>query len=276
MMKSLNNPKIPWCDMYERLISGMHASCSASPELMAARGAAMKALHKINATSDFDVDDETLDFEAYRAGKMELLRSLLGKVGEGGGIDTPFYCQLGCNIIIGEGSHINHDATIHDLAPIKIGSGTAIGPGVSLITEGHGTDVAARRQRLMFAWPIEIGDDTWLGANVTVIGGVKIGKGCTIGSCSLVNKDIPDFSIAVGSPCKVIAKVADPDAPQVFDREGLLLDAIAALEKKKGDGAEKEVVAETVKEDVAETAESQRRETWWEKIVAFAEYFVGG
>ena len=53
--------------------------------------------------------------------------------------------------------------------------------------------------------PVEIGEGTWLGEGVCVIG-AKIGKGCVIGANAVVTKDIPDYSVAVGSPAKVIKK----------------------------------------------------------------------
>jgi acetyltransferase-like isoleucine patch superfamily enzyme len=54
-----------------------------------------------------------------------------------------------------------------------------------------------------FGHPVKIGDDCWIGGNVVILPGVTIGEGCTIGAGSVVTKDIPPFSVAVGSPCKV-------------------------------------------------------------------------
>lgn len=81
--------------------------------------------------------------------------------------------------------------------------------GVSLITATHETSLQSRRDNIEYAEPITIGDDCWLGANVTVLPGVTIGKGCTIGAGAVVQKSIPDYSVAVGVPAKVIKKV-DP------------------------------------------------------------------
>lgn len=55
---------------------------------------------------------------------------------------------------------------------------------------------------------MSIGDDCWIGGNVTIMPGVTIGKGCTIGAGSVVTKDIPDFSVALGSPARIVKKVA--------------------------------------------------------------------
>ena len=61
-------------------------------------------------------------------------------------------------------------------------------------------------QKVYSKGPIEIGDYTWLGTNVTIVDGVKIGKGVVVGALSLVNKDIEDYAIAVGIPAKIIRK----------------------------------------------------------------------
>lgn len=101
---------------------------------------------------------------------------------------------------------------IHDSAPVTIGDRCHIAPNVTIITESHGVDVAPRRAGLLYARPVSIGDDCWIGTNVVILPGVTIGKGCTIGSCAVVSKNIPDFSVAAGVPARVIKKLEDPDA----------------------------------------------------------------
>lgn len=81
------------------------------------------------------------------------------------------------------------------------------GPNVSLFSATHDTSVESRRNFVEYALPITIGDDCWIGGNTTVMPGVTIGKGCTIGAGSVVTKDIPEFSVAVGVPAKVIKKL---------------------------------------------------------------------
>lgn len=53
---------------------------------------------------------------------------------------------------------------------------------------------------------VSIGEDSYIGINAVIVGNVRIGKHCVIGANSIVNKDIPDFSVAVGCPAKVIKR----------------------------------------------------------------------
>lgn len=65
------------------------------------------------------------------------------------------------------------------------------------------TDIPIAHQGFDSKGGVSIGDDVWIGANSVIADGVKIGKGSIIGACSLVNKDIPEYSVAFGSPAKV-------------------------------------------------------------------------
>jgi acetyltransferase-like isoleucine patch superfamily enzyme len=81
------------------------------------------------------------------------------------------------------------------------------GPYVSIFAATHETEVQWRRDGVEFARPVTIGNDCWIGGQTTILPGVTIGNGCTIGAGSVVTKDIPPFSVAIGSPARVIKKV---------------------------------------------------------------------
>ncbi len=83
--------------------------------------------------------------------------------------------------------------SFHDSAPVVIGSRVHIGPGVSIQTESHGVDIRSRRAGLLYARPVRILDDCWVGAQVTILPGVTIGRGCTIGARAVVTRDITPF-----------------------------------------------------------------------------------
>lgn len=78
-----------------------------------------------------------------------------------------------------------------------------MGPNVSIYTVTHDTSVLSRRKFVEYAYPVRIGNDCWIGGNVIILPGVTIGEGCTVGAGSIVTRDIPPFSVAVGTPCQV-------------------------------------------------------------------------
>lgn len=110
-------------------------------------------------------------------------------------------------------SNLNDDSlVILDCSMVTIGHRVLFGPFVSIFAATHEVGVQSRRDGVEYAAPVSIGDDCWIGGNVTIMPGVTIGKGCTIGAGSVVTKDIPDFSVAIGSPARVVKKVdAVPD-----------------------------------------------------------------
>ena len=102
----------------------------------------------------------------------------------------------------------SYNAMMLDAGDITIGARTIIGPNCSLYTPQHPLDYKLRRKTLETAYPITIGEDCWLGGNVTVCPGVTIGDRTVIGAGSVVTHDIPSDCIAAGNPCKVIRKAA--------------------------------------------------------------------
>ena len=148
------------------------------------------------------------DINALRPGEEEaktaLFQKLLGKTGENFYIETPFRCDYGSNIEIGEGFFANFNCTLLDCASITIGRDVLLGPNVSLFTAGHPVDPEIRRSGLEFAKPIVIGDNVWIGGGSIVAPGVTIGSNSVIGAGSVVTKDIPEGVVAVGVPCRVI------------------------------------------------------------------------
>lgn len=86
-----------------------------------------------------------------------------------------------------------------------------IGPNVTIATASHPLSPKLRDLSYQFNLPVTIGENCWLGANVTVLPGVTIGDNTVIGAGSLVTKDIPSGVIALGTPAKIIRKFDDHD-----------------------------------------------------------------
>ncbi len=136
-----------------------------------------------------------------------LIGKLLGKTGGKFTIVSPFWCDYGYNIEIGDHFYANHNCVILDGAKVKFGSNVFIAPNCCFTTASHPLEVEKRNEGLEYAYPITIGNNVWIGAGVTVLAGVTIGDNTVIGAGSLVNKDIPKDVVAVGNPCKVLRKI---------------------------------------------------------------------
>lgn len=122
-------------------------------------------------------------------------------------LEAPLRCDYGYNIRLGRNVYANYNLTILDCALVTIGDNVFMAPNVLLTTAGHPVEVAPRIAGWEFARPITIGDNVWLGAGVLVMPGVTIGENTTIGAGSVVTRDIPANSVAVGNPCRVIRQL---------------------------------------------------------------------
>ncbi|KAF3392464.1 Ubiquitin carboxyl-terminal hydrolase 34 [Penicillium rolfsii] len=106
-------------------------------------------------------------------------------------IEPPVKADYGFNVIIGKNVFINSNCVMIDSLPITIGSRTLFGPNVSLFAGTHPVDPAVRNgmEGPEMGAPITIGEDCWIGGNVTILPGVTIGKGSTVGAGSVVTKN---------------------------------------------------------------------------------------
>jgi maltose O-acetyltransferase len=166
------------------------------PELRADHERCCLLLEKFNATSVTD-----------KAERAQILRDLLGHVGEDVAIRPPLQCDYGYNITVGNGSFINYGAVILDVAPVRIGADVQIATNVQLLTPGHPLEADVRRSGLEFGAPITILDGVWLGGGVIVCPGVTIGANTVVGAGSVVTRDLPPDVVAVGNPCRVTRRL---------------------------------------------------------------------
>lgn len=111
-------------------------------------------------------------------------------------IEPSFHCDYGFNIHTHGLVFLNYNCVILDTSPVHIGADVFIAPGVCLACSGHAINPAQRAEDIGSSAPITIEDRVWIGANVTVCGGVTIGDGSIIGAGSTVTKDIPAGVIA--------------------------------------------------------------------------------
>ena len=146
-------------------------------------------------------------------GKYEVLKELLAQCDEKTLIEPPFRCDHGENIYIGKKFYANYNFVVLDSAKITIGDNVVIGPNVTLSAATHPIHPESRTDGehsfpIMVA-PITIEDDVWIGARVTILPGVRVGRGSIIGAGSVVTKDVPPYSIVGGNPARLIRSRKD-------------------------------------------------------------------
>lgn len=182
--------------MRERIKNGMLFTdmCEGMPK---ERLQAKKLMKKFN-------DSEPDDFSGRSALLIEML-----KTGKEVWVEPPFYFCYGKHISIGEGSYINVNCNFIDDGEIIIGKKVMFGPAVTIATVGH--PVHPDFRDYMYAAPVHIADNVWIGANVTICPGVTIGENSVIGAGSVVIHDVPANSIAAGNPAKIIRQIEERD-----------------------------------------------------------------
>ena len=151
-----------------------------------------------------------------RAKRKDLMRTIVGKIGEEFNIESPFQCDYGYNIEIGENFYSNHNLIILDVGRVKIGDNVQVAPNVSIYTAGHPVHPETRNTGYEYGIDITIGDNVWIGGSVSILPGVTIGDNAVIGAGSVVTKDIPANVIAAGNPCRVIREITEEDRYYYF------------------------------------------------------------
>ena len=123
-------------------------------------------------------------------------------------METPIYCAYGSHTSIGDGCWFNTGTTLIDDAAITIGKRVLFGPHVTVATAGHPIDPAVRRTGVQFSAVVTIEDDVWVGANVTILPGVRIGYGSVVAAGAVVGSHVPPMTVVGGVPARVIRPIS--------------------------------------------------------------------
>lgn len=168
------------------------------PEVNARKLHAVEGCKRLN-------DTDPRDAEACDAA----IRNLFSAAGANPTVLPTFACDNGRNIRVGENFLANYNITILDIAPVTIGDYVMIGPNTLITTVNHPLSPRKRREHIGQAKPVVIGDDVWIGGNVTILPGVTIGNNVVIAAGAVVTKDVPDNCVVGGVPAKIIKDIPD-------------------------------------------------------------------
>ncbi|RJX64845.1 sugar O-acetyltransferase [Vibrio sinensis] len=183
----------------------------------------MTEFEKMNSGENFNGADEDLNLIRDRAAELlsklnttiddvartEILCQLMKKFGNNSIIRTPFSCEFGQTVSVGDNTFINMNATMLDGADITIGDHVLIGPNAQFYTAGHSLDYRSRRRWETFCKPIVIEDDVWIGGNVVINQGVTIRARSVIAANSVVTKDLLPDCLYGGTPAKLIRRLEE-------------------------------------------------------------------
>jgi len=143
--------------------------------------------------------------------RNDLLKKLLGDMGEDIWIEPPVHMAYGTNVHIGNHFYANFNLVVVDDIDVYIGDHVMIAPNVTITPTGHPVDSDLRRPGTQFSIPVRIGNNVWIGSNVVILPGITIRDNSVIGAGSVVTHDIPENVIAVGNPCRVLKNINERD-----------------------------------------------------------------
>ncbi|CAI6338728.1 unnamed protein product [Periconia digitata] len=188
-----------------------------APQLVEERDKCKSAVYRFNNTDNpqKEIARETRDniFRAILAARWTIPYSEPGKpppcghLGrEGVYIDSPFMCEYGYNLSIGDNVDIGTSCKFLDSGRISIGRNSSIGANVTIDTQRTPGDckVIKGSRRTAIAAEVHIGENVHIGSNCTILAGVRIGAGAIVHPGSVVVRDIPQNCVARGNPADYV------------------------------------------------------------------------
>jgi len=143
--------------------------------------------------------------------RIELITAMFGAIGKDCWVEPPVNICYGSNVFIGDYFYANMNLTLVDDYKITIGNNVAIAPNVTIAVTGHPVHPELRLHGEMYAFPVTIGNNVWIGSGAIICPGITIGHNTVIGAGSVVTRDIPANVIAVGNPCRVLREINEAD-----------------------------------------------------------------
>ncbi len=182
------------------------------PEIAAVQTECLEKLWEFNRTRPHETER-----------RWALLREMFAEIGEGCYLEPPLRANwAGRFARFGKKIYANFGLTLVDDTEIRVGDCSMFGPNVIIATAGHPILPELRELALQCNAPVRIGRNCWIGAGAIILPGVTIGDDAVIGAGSVVTRDIPGGTVAVGNPCRVLRNAErTPPAGTGSDREPL-------------------------------------------------------
>ncbi|TYL38636.1 acetyltransferase [Natronococcus pandeyae] len=180
----------------EKMLRGELYDAS-DPELVTERRRARELTRQYNRTP---ADDHER--------RRRLLNELFGSVGDQCQVESPFRCDYGYNVHVGENFYANFDCVVLDVCRVEIGRNCLLGPGVHIYTATHPLDASERTEGREYGNPVTIGDDVWVGGRAVLNPGVTVGDGAVVASGAVVTEDVPAEVVVQGNPATVVTELA--------------------------------------------------------------------
>ena len=164
--------------------------------------------------------------------RREILDKFLGGAGENLYLEPPFHANWGMNTYFGDNCYANFNLTLVDDGEIRIGNNVMFAPNVVISTTGHPIQPSLRKKVAQFSIPVTIGNNVWVGANVSIMPGVTIGDNSVIGAGSVVTRDIPAGVVAMGVPCRVVREIGEHDREFYFRDKKIDPEMLALMDEE--------------------------------------------
>ena len=139
--------------------------------------------------------------------RKRIIKDLFGTTGETIKVEPTVRVDYGYNIHVGENFYANFNCVFLDVCPIRIGKNAMLGPGVSIVTPEHPLLPAERNSGYEFGRPVTVGDNCWIGADATIVGGSELGNNVVVAAGAVVNGVFPDNVVIGGVPARIIKNI---------------------------------------------------------------------